>query len=656
MPVTPENGFTAANNPLSKPASVLSDTRAPVVPAPNPTAMKDNRAKRKRVVLEDGNGSQSEPETSEDDESLDGNSNDNDIDSKPPDSKDLYSQHLHHQPSESSQGGSSSSSNNENLNPGGDAARARQAAAIENLLNQASSSIGRRSHVKSRNGCLICKRRKIKCDETRPQCRNCVRHNVTCSFASGGTPGSRGGGAGAGGGASGRSSVTSSPVIVHASPVPSHMHNQFISSQATSAAATAAATTADTSLPSSSLSSTSNAPPPQYQRPPQIPISIPVPGVLPGLATRFFAGGVTPNSSFAAGLSARSSATTFSTPPAFDAASNTGAPRNANGEAPNLTAIPSPHTVLGQPFGNAIATQQLALLTNYILNTSKSLSNNFNPRSVYMWTHEVPAMACEFDFMMYSILALSATHLQYLRNDISYENIAVYYRHRAIESFRNNIVSDVTEKTPTMLEALIIAGALVSVDAFAYVEVGEYSNNRAVSLDRWLPLLLGIKAVVIESDNMNEGHTSLHWNPHIHFLPVGERSLLYLSNLIDKRATELNQRELTYMCERPIRVLEQLITFNDTEFVELGAGLIRYIMTWPFVCSDEFIQKLKNHELVPLAIYVHYLAVMSFTKVWWQDLRVKNDVRMICKILGRDWEPWLEWPRAYFDFNLWGDD
>ncbi|KAI0851875.1 hypothetical protein F5Y00DRAFT_229533 [Daldinia vernicosa] len=28
----------------------------------------------------------------------------------------------------------------------------------------------RRSHPKSRNGCIICKQRKIKCDESRPTC------------------------------------------------------------------------------------------------------------------------------------------------------------------------------------------------------------------------------------------------------------------------------------------------------------------------------------------------------------------------------------------------------------------------------------------------------------------------------------------------------
>ncbi|CRL18120.1 Fungal transcriptional regulatory protein, N-terminal [Penicillium camemberti] len=43
---------------------------------------------------------------------------------------------------------------------------------------------GRRSHRKSRSGCLQCKKRKVKCDESQPNCRNCEKHGVICSFAS----------------------------------------------------------------------------------------------------------------------------------------------------------------------------------------------------------------------------------------------------------------------------------------------------------------------------------------------------------------------------------------------------------------------------------------------------------------------------------------
>ncbi|KAH8814870.1 hypothetical protein F5884DRAFT_693424 [Xylogone sp. PMI_703] len=40
----------------------------------------------------------------------------------------------------------------------------------------------RRAHKKSRYGCTQCKERKIKCDETKPACSNCVRHSATCIY------------------------------------------------------------------------------------------------------------------------------------------------------------------------------------------------------------------------------------------------------------------------------------------------------------------------------------------------------------------------------------------------------------------------------------------------------------------------------------------
>ncbi|CZR62697.1 related to regulatory protein involved in control of sterol uptake [Phialocephala subalpina] len=46
----------------------------------------------------------------------------------------------------------------------------------------AGPKVSRKSHRKSRNGCLNCKRRRIKCNEERPQCGNCLKHSDRCSF------------------------------------------------------------------------------------------------------------------------------------------------------------------------------------------------------------------------------------------------------------------------------------------------------------------------------------------------------------------------------------------------------------------------------------------------------------------------------------------
>lgn len=46
--------------------------------------------------------------------------------------------------------------------------------------------IGKRAHRKSKHGCVQCKVRKVKCDERHPECKNCVRHGVQCSYQTAG--------------------------------------------------------------------------------------------------------------------------------------------------------------------------------------------------------------------------------------------------------------------------------------------------------------------------------------------------------------------------------------------------------------------------------------------------------------------------------------
>ncbi|KAI5468064.1 hypothetical protein BGZ63DRAFT_42574 [Mariannaea sp. PMI_226] len=48
----------------------------------------------------------------------------------------------------------------------------------------ASTSAAGRRYIRSREGCLTCKRRKVKCDEQRPRCSHCERLNMECKWRS----------------------------------------------------------------------------------------------------------------------------------------------------------------------------------------------------------------------------------------------------------------------------------------------------------------------------------------------------------------------------------------------------------------------------------------------------------------------------------------
>ncbi|KAG0673120.1 hypothetical protein C6P42_002963, partial [Pichia californica] len=42
----------------------------------------------------------------------------------------------------------------------------------------------KRKHKKSKNGCSVCKSRRIKCDQTIPACINCTHKDITCPYLS----------------------------------------------------------------------------------------------------------------------------------------------------------------------------------------------------------------------------------------------------------------------------------------------------------------------------------------------------------------------------------------------------------------------------------------------------------------------------------------
>ncbi|KAJ5436034.1 Aflatoxin biosynthesis regulatory protein [Penicillium cf. griseofulvum] len=42
----------------------------------------------------------------------------------------------------------------------------------------------RRSHRKSRTGCVNCKQRRVKCDEAKPHCLRCQKHGIECDYSS----------------------------------------------------------------------------------------------------------------------------------------------------------------------------------------------------------------------------------------------------------------------------------------------------------------------------------------------------------------------------------------------------------------------------------------------------------------------------------------
>ncbi|EOD45401.1 c6 finger domain-containing protein [Neofusicoccum parvum] len=52
--------------------------------------------------------------------------------------------------------------------------------ACQNTTANPANGVTKRKQSKSRNGCITCKAKRLKCDETKPTCQQCARRSVTC--------------------------------------------------------------------------------------------------------------------------------------------------------------------------------------------------------------------------------------------------------------------------------------------------------------------------------------------------------------------------------------------------------------------------------------------------------------------------------------------
>ncbi|KAK3998307.1 hypothetical protein QBC44DRAFT_2057 [Cladorrhinum sp. PSN332] len=82
-------------------------------------------------------------------------------------------------PNSTSNSAPASTSSSSSTPPLPDTAAAAAAAGIKAPRRR---PIPRRGHTKSRRGCLNCKKRKVKCSETRPECEGCVRIGLVCGY------------------------------------------------------------------------------------------------------------------------------------------------------------------------------------------------------------------------------------------------------------------------------------------------------------------------------------------------------------------------------------------------------------------------------------------------------------------------------------------
>ncbi|CCX05264.1 Similar to Sterol uptake control protein 2; acc. no. Q12151 [Pyronema omphalodes CBS 100304] len=452
----------------------------------------------------------------------------------------------------------------------------------------------RRSHKKSRDGCLKCKKRRIKCDEVHPRCGNCIKHAIECDF--------------------------SLPPEERA--VLSLRHKLRQSPDRSGASSSPSAGSPPLNLPSPSPSHLQPSPGPSHS-------------LDPHNAHRSVAN-VTDPLLYAA--EAKQTWAQNGLPPLSPALSST-SPFLASGQ------------VALRPFQNAHQIQEslnlfdLSLMHQWSVSTSDTLSNNKSIQD--LWRYQIPAqLAVHHPFLMHSLLAVSALHLHTTENKgNNYIEIAARHQEHAVRGMAACLAHISRENC----DALVVSSCLVVIYSF----VSSRNDGASGSIASWVPLIRGVHEILkqawnwvtqgplsplirqYELSSTNEGLDSeteevlnnLYQLCHNRSLPGSEElsdtaiSTAYFSAIVDLR--------------------KSFATVNNWEHI------IGSIFVWPITVSDKFVELLVERRPRALIIFIHYCALFTIVEeFWWTKGSALFELRLCEMCLSDEWkDPWISWPK-----------
>lgn len=358
-----------------------------------------------------------------------------------------------------------------------------------------SANFKRKYHLKSRKGCLTCKRRRVKCDETRPLCNNCVRMKLECGYANDDEEPEP------------KKTKTdvqaTSPQTQEVTPAktPSPLPSKEGLAQALGAGLLNAGNLNNINLSHlvnnlsgltelGSLGNLANLSSLAVLA--QLPIdlnslgllsllggfggfSLPFPTLGSPTADQAAAASILDLSSALLGLipDAQGETGLSSELPQIPTGIPTGIPSGLPSGIPNLPTSPSP---TGPESLNML---DLRLMYHYTTQVSTTITGA-GISDTDIWNHDVPMLAFEYPFLMHALLAFSATHL--LRTEKGLDQCVTSHRGDALRLLREAILDINSDNT----DALVASALILIMDSLANASVPSLTSPKSLPASAWI--------------------------------------------------------------------------------------------------------------------------------------------------------------------------
>ncbi|KAK4185232.1 putative transcription factor [Podospora australis] len=300
---------------------------------------------------------------------------------------------------------------------------------------------------------------------------------------------------------------------------------------------------------------------------------------------------------------------------------------------------------------------ELELLHNFTLNTYATLAGD--PTVLSFWQGPVVQLGLKCDYIMRTVLAISALHLAYSadseerRDSYTAQGILLHQKaSRSAVKFMNSLSSTEMDKDATaslfLFSLLTIYFALASPRTRSHAD-GKLFFINETSFPDWTFLVTGGKSL---SKVLGErGHDTI-LAPFLAY--GGDIWRQYRSKMEEKDSGEPPLAELRARINSTVRDEGLLQTYSHA-LDELELALVAMkppakpdvlaVMLWLWEVSDSLVPLLKVPEQEAVAIFAHFCILLKHHEsTWWLQGWGDHLVRRAHAVLDEEHRGWIEWP------------
>lgn len=260
-----------------------------------------------------------------------------------------------------------------------------------------------------------------------------------------------------------------------------------------------------------------------------------------------------------------------------------------------------------------------------------------------MWQIQIPRMALKQNYLMHSLLSVTALHMahSHIQNQSSYIDRAIRHHEISIREFSLELRAITQENSPSLFSCAAIT--VIFAFSLAMLRPHEEPSRPIEELFGIFTLLRGMPVVIGEMWN---------WVRESEIAPmfVGrevDKSIVLSDDvtnaikLLEDRnqlTSRLDSERQTYT--RAIQGLKECFMLISSKDRNNGMAL-----GWPITVSQDYIAFLRSRQQMALVILAHYAVILYDGRdTWWAVGWGSKLIQELDKVVEDEWKSLLVWP------------